>query len=150
MPSRPLPRGAKTGSNVPTSSRSILDVLFSERCPAKINFPRALIERSLLSVRSRPSRPEQVGDVFGKTLADEVASAESTTRIVDTGRRSEAGTVRRASSNDVAHVEEHRDLSTENNKETSGLTSSRTLPPRILYRVRGHRRAIGRAPAVLR
>jgi hypothetical protein len=51
-----------------------------------------------------------VGHVFGKSLADEVASAESTTRIVDTGRRGEAGTVRRASGNDVAHVEEHRDL----------------------------------------
>jgi hypothetical protein len=50
------------------------------------------------------------GHALGKTVADEVASAKSTTRIVDTGRRSEAGTVRRASGNDVAHVEEHCDL----------------------------------------
>jgi hypothetical protein len=87
-----------------------LDVLLPDRSPAKINFPRAWIDSSPVEGRSRPSRPEQPGHGFGKTLADEVASAESTTRIVDTGRCGEARTVRRASGNDVAHVEKHRDL----------------------------------------
>jgi hypothetical protein len=97
----------------------------------------------LLRVRSRPSRPEQPGHGFGNTPADEVASAESTTRIADTGRRGEARTVRRASGNDVAHVKNTATCSTANNRKTSGPV----LCPVLETRCKSSPRAPTRPPA---
>src|SRR4029077_13147253 len=67
---------------------------------------------------------------LGKTLADEVASPKSATRIVDTGSRSEASTVRRARGNDIAHVAEHRDLQYREQQESKQNGDHRELGDR--------------------